>query len=150
MKKGKFNADEHYIYYCGQEFLRRNGVFLTVNKSPNTVCVSMCVCVLSHFSHFQLFANLWTVAHQAPLSMGFSRQKYWSGLSCPPCEYLPNTGNETMSPAAPALQADSLPLNHEGKTMVLGCNLKNDRMFSVYFHGKPFNITIIQVLCHNH
>ena len=39
-----------------------------------------CVCVLSHFSHVQLFATLWTVAHQAPLSMGFSRQEYWSGL----------------------------------------------------------------------
>ena len=107
----------------------------------------MCVCVLSHFSHFQLFANLWTVAHQAPLSMGFSRQENWSGLPFPSPEDPPGPGDE---PGAPALRADSLPLNHEGKTMVLGCNLKNDRMFSVYFHGKPFNITIIQVLCHNH
>ena len=41
----------------------------------------MCVCVLGRFSHVQLFATLWTVAHQAPLSMGFSRQEYWSGLS---------------------------------------------------------------------
>ena len=37
------------------------------------------VCVLSHFSHIRLFATLWTVAPQAPLSMGFSRQDYWSG-----------------------------------------------------------------------
>ena len=42
-----------------------------------------CVCVLSHFSHVQLFATPWTVAHQAPLSMGFSRQEYWSELPCP-------------------------------------------------------------------
>ena len=38
------------------------------------------MCVLSHFSHVQLFAILWTVAGQAPLSMGSSRQEYWSGL----------------------------------------------------------------------
>ena len=36
------------------------------------------------FSHVQLFATLWTVAHQAPLCMGFSRQEYWSGMQCPP------------------------------------------------------------------
>ena len=40
--------------------------------------------MLSHFSCVQFFATLWTVAHQAPLSMGFSRQEYWSGLPCPP------------------------------------------------------------------
>ena len=42
------------------------------------------VCVLSHFSHLPLLANLWTLVCQAPLSMGFSRQEYWSGLPCPP------------------------------------------------------------------
>ena len=61
---GKFNSDDHYIYYCGQESLRRNGVSLLVNKSPN---------------------------------------------------------------------------------VVLGCNLKNYKMVSVRFQGKPFNITVIQV-----
>ena len=62
---GKFNSDDHYIYYCGQESLRRNGVALIVNK--------------------------------------------------------------------------------RAQNAVLGCNLKNDRMISVCFQGKPFNITIIQV-----
>ena len=47
----------------------------------------------------------WTVAHQAPLSMGFSRQEYWSGLSFPPPGDLPDPGTE---PWPPALQADSL------------------------------------------
>ena len=42
------------------------------------------MCMLSHFSRVRLFAALWTVAHQAPLSMGFSRQEYWSGLLYPP------------------------------------------------------------------
>ena len=62
---GKFNSDDHYIYYCGQESLRRNGVALIVNKRVQTA--------------------------------------------------------------------------------VLGCNLKNNRMISVHFQGKPFNITVIQV-----
>ena len=41
-------------------------------------------CMLSHFSRVWLFATLWTIAHQPPLSMGFSRQEYWSGLPFPP------------------------------------------------------------------
>ena len=45
----------------------------------------------------------WTVAHQAPLSMGSSRQEYWSGLPCPPPGYLPNPGIEPSSLASSAL-----------------------------------------------
>ena len=65
MRMGDFNSDDHYIYYCGQESLRRKGVTLTVNKR------------------------------------------------------VQNT--------------------------VLGCNLKNNRMISIHFQGKPFNITVIEV-----
>ena len=65
MEMGEFNSDDHYIYYCGQESLRRNGVAIMVNKRIQNA--------------------------------------------------------------------------------VLGCNLKNDRMISVHFQGKPFNITVIQV-----
>ena len=72
----------------------------------------MHACMLSHFSRVQLFATLWTVAHQAPLFMGFSRQEYWRGLPCPPPEDLPDPGIELTSPASPALQADSLLLSH--------------------------------------
>ena len=57
----------------------------------------------------------WTVAHQAPLSMGFSRQEYWSGLPCPPLGYLSYPGTMPMSPAAPALQADSFTTEPLGK-----------------------------------
>ena len=56
--------------------------------------------------------NLWTVAHQAPLSMRFSRQEYWSGLPFPPPGDLPDPGTELVSPTSPALQADSLLLSH--------------------------------------
>ena len=59
--------------------------------------------------HVQLFAVPWTEACQAPLSMGFSRQEYWSGLPCPPPGNLPNPGIKPASPVTPALQTDSLP-----------------------------------------
>ena len=69
---------------------------------------------LSHFSHVRLFATLWTVAHQAPLFVGFSRQEYWSGLPCPPPGDLPDPRTESTSPVSSALQVDSLPLSHQG------------------------------------
>ena len=71
-----------------------------------------CVCcVLSHFSRVQLLVTLWTVACQASQSMGFSRQEYWSGETCPPRGALPDAGTK---PTSPALQVDSLPPNHWG------------------------------------
>ena len=71
-----------------------------------------CACVLSHFSQS---ATLWT--RQAPLSMGFSRQKYWSGSPCPPPGDLPNPGTE---PTSLALQADSLLSESPEKHMNTG------------------------------
>ena len=67
--------------------------------------------VLSHFSRVRLFATPWTVARQAPLSMGFSRQEYWNGLPFPSAGHLPHPGIKHRSPA---LQAGSLPLSHRG------------------------------------
>ena len=78
-------------------------------------CVCVCVCI-SHFSRVRLFATPWTVVHQAPLSMGFSKQEYWNGLPCPPPRDLPNPGIEPM---APALQRESLPLSHQGAELNL-------------------------------
>ena len=62
----------------------------------------------SVLSRVRFFATLWAIALQAPLSMGFSRQEYWSGLPCLPPGDLPDPGIEPASPVAPALQADSL------------------------------------------
>ena len=73
--------------------------------------VPVCVCLLSCFSNVQLYATLWTATHRAPLSMGFSRQEYWSRLPCPPPEDLPNPGTE---PASSALQVASLPTDPPG------------------------------------
>ena len=59
--------------------------------------------MLSHFSHVRPFSPLWTIAHQAPLSVGFSRQEYQSGLSCPPPGDLPDPGIKPTSLKSPAL-----------------------------------------------
>ena len=59
--------------------------------------------MLSRFSCVQLLATPWTLAHQAPLSMGFSRQDYWSRLPCPPPRDLPDSGTEPTSLVSPAL-----------------------------------------------
>ena len=68
-------------------------------------------------SHVQISATLWTVAWQAPLSMQFPKQEYWSGLSFPPPGDLPNPGIELTSLASPALQVDSLPAEPSRKSM---------------------------------
>ena len=73
-----------------------------------------CAHILSCFSRVRLCATLWTVVCQAPLSLGFSRQEYWSGLPCPPPGDLPNPGIKPVSSAVPILQAESLPLGHQG------------------------------------
>ena len=72
----------------------------------------MYTCVLSHFSCVILFETLWAVAHQGPLSMGFSRQECWNGLSFPLPEDLPNQGGGARSSVTPELQVDSLLLSH--------------------------------------
>ena len=61
------------------------------------------VCVLSRFSHVKLFVILWTVAFQALLSMGFSRQEYWSRVPFPPPRDIPNPGMEPPPLVSPAL-----------------------------------------------
>ena len=65
--------------------------------------LSLCVCVLSHLSRAQLFVIPWTVACQAPLSVGFSRQEYWSGLPFLPPVDLPDPGIEPACLTSPAL-----------------------------------------------
>ena len=63
--------------------------------------------MLSHFYCVQLCATLWTVACQAPLSMGFSRRDYWRGLPCTPPGDLPDPGIEPESLTSPALAGGS-------------------------------------------
>ena len=77
-----------------------------------------CPCVLSHFSRVQLFATPWTIAHQAPLSTGFSRQAYWSGLPCPPPGDRPDPEIKSMSLVSPPLAGGFLPLTAPVKPLL--------------------------------
>ena len=76
-------------------------------KVMNTVLCSV-ASVLS-------ICDLWTAAHQTPLSLESSRQEYWSDLPCPPPKDLPDPGIEPIPLASPALQAGSLPTKPTGK-----------------------------------
>ena len=66
----------------------------------------------------------WTMAHQAPLSMAFSRQHYWSRLPRPPPENLPDPGVKPAFPESPELQQILYPLSHLGSPYIAGGNVK--------------------------
>ena len=108
------------------------------------VCAHVYVCahMFIHFSHVQLCVTLWTVARQPPLSMGFSRQEYWSGLPCPSPGDLPNLGIEPVSPVSPALQVDSLPLSHVGSPNHWGLKSKSRKLRDTWSNGQilPWSI----------
>ena len=87
----------------------------TLFLSSKLVC-----CMLSHFSCVWLFATPWTVACQAPLSMGFFSQEYWRGLPCPPPGIFPSQGLNLSLLHLLHLQANSLPLMPPRKPK-LGC-----------------------------
>ena len=72
----------------------------------------MCAQLLSRVKPF---ATPWSEIHRVSLSMGFSRQEYWSRLPCPPLGDLPNTGIKPTSPVSPALQADSFTTEPQAK-----------------------------------
>ena len=78
---------------------------------PSTVTNQLCCDVLSH-SACLTPCTPWTLAHQAPLSMGFSKQRYWSGLPCPPPGDIPSLG---IKPRSPTLQMDSSLSEAPGK-----------------------------------
>ena len=75
----------------------------------------MRACMVSRFSRVRLCAIPWTVAPQAPLYVGFSRQDYWNGLPFPSQGNLPDPGMEPVSLKSPASASSSLPLEPPGK-----------------------------------
>ena len=108
-KEGRENVAEN-TRFLDLSWKETQGSF---HKSLALSVLSAC-CVLSHFerkvkvkvkslSRVQLFATPWTVTHQAPPSMGFSRQEYWSGLPHPPPGDLPKPGIKPVSLTSPAL-----------------------------------------------
>ena len=93
----------HIYVYEWLYYTPETNITLQINyTSIKTLQLSVHVCMPSCFSCVQLFETPWTVAHQAPLSMGFSRQAYWSGLLWPPPGDLPDPGIEPESLESPA------------------------------------------------
>ena len=91
---------EAWLHFKSIDFSQIISLFsipiLTSHMKSKNGCVSLAECVLSCFSCVWLFVTLWTIAHQVPLSMGFSRQEYWSGLPFPSPGDLPNPWIEPM------------------------------------------------------
>ena len=83
---------------------------LTLRKAP--VYLLSPLLLFSHSVVSDSFVTLWIIVHRDPLSMGLSRQEYWSGLPFPPPGHLPNSRIKPASPASPVWQADSLLLSH--------------------------------------
>ena len=90
-----------------------------LHHSSLSVYVLVCVCVhvLNCFSRVWLFLMLYTVACQTPLSMGFCKQEYWSGLPCPPLEIFPTQGSNLHFLGLLHCQANSLPPAPLGKSL---------------------------------
>ena len=112
----------HFLWRCISDFLKNFTLYLNMiynilvsgvqqsdsdiyiyrERESARVCVhTHAICLLSCFSHVRLFETPWTVARQAYLSMGFSRQEYWNGLPCSSPGDLPNPGIKPMSLMTP-------------------------------------------------
>ena len=129
---GNVNWCNHYgkLYW---RFLKK--------KMKSKTIVLLC----QSLSHIQLFSTPWTVACQAPLSMGFSRREYWSGLPLPPPWNLPHP---EIEPQSPLLQADSLVLDPPGipiwsSSSASGFLSKENRNASLKVYLTPMFITAL-------
>ena len=124
----KLTADsfrEQWLLKSQQGFIQDPSVWIIFTKITDVSWDSGLVitfpdglsAMLSCFSRVWLCVTPWTVAHQAPLSMGFSRQEYWSRLPFPLPEDLPDPGIEPTSLTSPTFAGGSLPLVPPGKTL---------------------------------
>ena len=104
---------------------------LCLNSLNNQYYVMLCYVILS-LSHVHLFANTWIVAHQTPLSMGFSRQEYWSGLPFPSPADLPNPG---IKPRSPHCRQTLYCLSHQGNTEQIVLYMLNKHFLSFWDSG---------------
>ena len=117
---GEMDSHKETKVLAGGVGRRPSSAAVALRLEANTL-IFLHVCMPGHFSHVQLIA---TVAHQAPLSMEFSRQEYWSGLPYPPLRDLPDPGIKPTSLMSPALQVGSLPLMSPGKHLILSKHYK--------------------------
>ena len=106
------NPDSARFSAQGDQAMRRQCLGFTQVLSYQGQCSSLCLLCL-----VQLLVTPWTVAHQAPLSTGFSRQEYWSGLPFLPLGDLPDSGIERISLASPALAGRFFTTEPPGKPL---------------------------------
>ena len=135
---GEFNSDDRYIYYCGQEYLRRNGVVFIVNKESKMRCIlvtQLCLNFCDSIGCRLPDSSVHGILQARTLewvAIPFSRGSFWprdqTWVSCIAGRFFTIWATRNTSWNA-----------------VLGCNLQNNRRISVHFHGKLFNITVIQV-----
>ena len=136
---GKLNTDESV------RALKDILSSLTLSSSvENFLQVVYVACMLSHFSHVPLFVTPWTVAHQAPLSMGFSRQEYYNGCRALLQEIYPTQGSNMHLPHFLHSQVGSLSLVTPGKPISIQIKLQNNKLIfflsgilSSSYHGIP-------------
>ena len=99
------------------------GTQLNLWRGKKATHLGMFACLpTKSLQHVQLFGTLWTIAHQAPLFMGFTRQEYWSGFPCPPPVDFPNLGIEPTSLMSPALAGRFFTTSTFWETPYLGMN----------------------------
>ena len=104
----------HHCPRPGLDLLLAGGALPPPQLQPS-LSQALALSEVKSLSRVRLFATLWTVARQAPPSMGFSRQEYWSGFPFPFPGDLPDPGIE---PRSPVLEADALPLSHQGSHLL--------------------------------
>ena len=105
---------------CLKEEMERYGLLWSMTVTESVTHLSLLL-LLSHFSHVRLCATPYTAAHQAPPSLGFSRQEHWSGLPLPSPSSSADLPNPGIEPGSPALQVDSLPTELSGLILRADC-----------------------------
>ena len=111
-------------------FTYRKNVF--VSYTFLLVTVRFLSISLVHFSPVQLFATLWTIAYQAPLSKGFSWQEYWSGFPCPPPGDLPNPGIKPESLISLALPGGFFTTTATWETLLISLDQKGKKKTQLF------------------
>ena len=107
------------VYVIDKKFTLSIKTYIKSKWICNVTTLFMHMCVCSATSDLSNSATPWTVAHQAPLSMGFSRQEYWRGLPCPPPWDLPNPGIEPRSLMSPALAGQFFTTSATGEALYM-------------------------------
>ena len=109
-----------FLSLCACVYTERELIICVCTYIHIRICVCVCVCMLSWLCQVQLFATLWTIAHQAPLSMGFSRQEYWVGCHAFLHDIFPTQGSNPCLLCLLHKQVGSLRLAPPGRPHTSG------------------------------